>query len=156
MTTDTQTGRTAAVESVPSRFSDKCHRYQHAALLYIWDEQGTSVGRMSASIASRNRCGTRHNIHNGCTYELCVASIPALGAGVARKRRDSANSCCTYILALGAHAHRRSVGLNSLCCLVSATKKKPMFCQKHTFCPQCILVFLGPPGAPPLDKNINV
>ena len=62
---------------MPSRFSDKCHTDQHTTVLCIWDEQGTSVGRTSAGIASQNRCGTRHNMNDGSTYELCVASIPA-------------------------------------------------------------------------------
>ena len=62
---------------MPGTFSDKGHTGQHTAVLCIWDEQGTLVGRTSASIAIRNRCGTRHNMNNGCTYELCGASILA-------------------------------------------------------------------------------
>ena len=59
------------------RFSDRGRTDPHTMVLYIWDEQGTSVGRTSASIASRNRCSTGHNMNNSCTYELCVASILA-------------------------------------------------------------------------------
>ena len=59
------------------RFSDRGRTDQHTAVLYIWDKQGTLVGRMGASIASRNRCSTGHNLNNGCPYELFVASIPA-------------------------------------------------------------------------------
>ena len=52
---------------MPGRCSDRGRTNQHTA-----DEQGTFVGRMSASIVSRNRCNTSQNMNKMVALMSCV------------------------------------------------------------------------------------